>query len=34
MPLATLAEMGYLMRQLAPGISVLSFGMTASALRK
>jgi polysaccharide export outer membrane protein len=33
-PKSDIAEMGYLMRQLAPGISVLSFGMTASVLSK
>ncbi len=33
-PKSNLAEMGYLMRQLAPGISVLTFGLTANTLLK
>ena len=33
-PKSNLAEMGYLMRQLAPGISVLTFGLTANTLIK
>lgn len=33
-PKSDLAELGYVMRQLAPGISVLSFGLTASTLVK
>lgn len=33
-PKSDLAELGYVMRQLAPGISVLSFGLTAGALTK
>lgn len=33
-PKSDIAELGYVMRQLAPGISVLSFGLTAGALVK
>ena len=33
-PRSSLAELGYLMRQIAPGISVLTFGLTAGSLSK
>jgi polysaccharide export outer membrane protein len=31
-PKSGLAELGYFMRQLSPAVSVLTFGMTASAI--